>query len=87
MLTMRMVEDSYQSALKEKEKLARNKSNKIEETVEEDTSELSERNSRNPILKKESIKVIQKEEEVPKVDNMVEETLFLEEEEEAEEEK
>jgi hypothetical protein len=38
-------------------------------------------------LKLESITARQKEEEVPEGDTMVEETLFLEEEEEAEEEK
>jgi hypothetical protein len=49
--------------------------------------ELSERISRNPNLKQENLIVIQKEEEVLEVDNRVEETLFLEEEEAEEEEK
>jgi hypothetical protein len=48
---------------------------------------LSERNSISPKLRLESITVRQREEEVPEVDTMVEETLFLEEEEEVEEEK
>jgi seryl-tRNA synthetase len=87
MMTMRMVEDAYQVALKAEEKLAKNKANETEEKVQAEVEELSERSSRNPNLKLESITVIQKEEEVPEVDNMVEETLFLEEEEEAEEEK
>jgi len=38
-------------------------------------------------VKLESITVIQKEKEVPEVENMVAETLFLKEDEEAEEEK
>jgi len=46
-----------------------------------------ERSSRNPNLKLGSITVIKKKEEVPEVENMVEETLFLEEEEEAKEDK
>jgi hypothetical protein len=42
---------------------------------------------RSPKLRLESFTVIQREEEVPKEDNMVEGIIFLEEEEEAEEER
>jgi hypothetical protein len=42
---------------------------------------------RSPKLRLESFIVIQREEEVPKGDSMVEGIIFLEEEEEAEEEK
>jgi hypothetical protein len=83
MMTMRTMEDSYESALKAEEKLVR----KTKERVQEEAKELSKRSSKNPNLKLESITIIQKDEEVPEVDNMVEETVFLEEEEEVEEDK
>jgi len=80
MMTMRTMEDSYESALKAEEKLVR----KTKERVQEEAKEFSKRSSKNPNLKLESITIIQKEEEVPWVENMVDETLFLEEEEDEE---
>jgi hypothetical protein len=52
-----------------------------------EAEEFPERSSRNPKLRLRSITTRKKEEEVLEVDTMVEETIFLEEEEEAEENK
>jgi hypothetical protein len=84
MMKMRMVEYAYQVPLKAKGNFPERKSNKTKERVQEEAKELSKKSSRNLNLKPKSIKIIQKEEEVPWVENMVDETLFLEEEEDEE---
>jgi hypothetical protein len=84
MMKMRMVEYVYQVALKAKENFPERKANEKKERVQEEAKELSKKSSRSLNLKPKSITIIQKEEEVPWVENMVAETLFLEEEEEEE---
>jgi hypothetical protein len=68
MMTMRMVEDSYQVALKEEENLAKKKSQQNRGRSPKRGKGTFREKSQKPNLKMESITVIQKEEEVLEVE-------------------